>query len=93
MLPIPNQNIIFKRLGDGAVIFNCADEVYFGLNAEGARIWELLPPASRSVDDLVACLAAENPGMSAETIRADVEDLLQSLATFGLVRPADSKAA
>lgn len=93
MLPLPVQNVIFKRLGDGAVIYHCTDEVYFGLNAEGARIWELLPPASRSMEDLVAHLAAEHPEMDPRTVRSDVEDLLESLATFGLVRPADSKAA
>ena len=30
---------------DGAVLLHAGQEVYYGLNAVGARIWQLLPPS------------------------------------------------
>jgi hypothetical protein len=86
MLPVPREDVIFKRLNDGAVVYHCSEEIYFGLNAGGARVWELLPPVSESLDDLVARIASENPETEASTIRSDAETLLARLEEYGLVR-------
>lgn len=86
MLPVPREDVIFKRLDDGAVVYHCSDEIYFGLNAGGARVWELLPPVSGSLDDLVARIARENPDTDVSRIRSDAEALLASLEELGLVR-------
>lgn len=89
MLPSPEPSVIFQKLGDGAVLFSPSTEVYFGLNEVGSRVWELLPPASGSIDDLCAALGTEYPEVPAETIRADVLELLEDLAREKLVsRPA-----
>ena len=45
VLPTRNPKIIFKALATGAVLYSPQDEVYFGLNPVGVRVWELLPPA------------------------------------------------
>ena len=93
MLPMPREDVIFKRLNDGAVVYHCSDEIYFGLNAGGARVWELLPPVSDSLDDLVARMALENPDADVSRIRRDTETLLATLQEFGLVRAAAATAA
>lgn len=85
MLPSPVPSVIFQKLGDGAVLFSPATEIYFGLNEVGARIWELLVPASTSVDDICGALAREYPEVPADVIRGDVEDLLEDLLREKLI--------
>lgn len=88
MLPVPKDDVIFRRLADGAVVYHCTEEVYFGLNEGGARIWELLSPAPSSLDELVACIARDNPEVDAATIKRDTEAMISSFESFGLVRTA-----
>ena len=91
VLPVANPAVIFRALAEGGVIFSTEDEVYYGLNNVGARVWELLPPATTTLDELVTKLAAEYPEAPAEVIRADVSELLSDLEGHGLVlRPASA---
>jgi hypothetical protein len=85
MLPLPEPAVIFQKLGDGAVLFSPSTEIYFGLNEVGARVWELLPPVSASVDDICAALSREYPEVPIETIRTDVGELLENLRREKLV--------
>ena len=55
MLPSPAPGVLFQALPDGAVLLDTRSEVYFGLNAVGARVWQLLP-GSRSLDELSAAV-------------------------------------
>ncbi|MGH7627182.1 MAG: PqqD family protein [Gemmatimonadaceae bacterium] len=93
MLPTPRKDVIFKRLRDGAVVYHCADEIYFGLNAEGARLWELLPPTSTTLDEVVDRMVAEHPEMDPAIIREDAEELFESLEKFGLITTLPARAA
>ncbi len=88
MLPTPNPVVICKPVSDGAVLFHTAQEVYFGLNSVGARIWELLPPRSRDGEELIRKLQVEYPQVEASVIRQDVTELLDELATHDLVFPS-----
>ena len=92
-LPLANPAVIFRALADGGVIFSTVDEVYFGLNTVGARVWELLPPVTATMDDLVAKLAGEYPEVDAQTIRADVTELLDELLRHNLVMAAPAAGA
>lgn len=92
MLPTRNPKIIFKALATGAVLYSPQDEVYFGLNPVGVRVWELLPPASQQLDEVCRTLQREYPDAPAEMIRADVAELLEELEKLGLVVPADASA-
>ena len=56
ILPRPHPAVMFREVSDGAVLLQMEDEIYFGLNSVGARIWQLLPPASTDLDDLCAQL-------------------------------------
>jgi hypothetical protein len=92
MLPVANPKVLFRALSEGAVLFSTTDEVYFGLNAVGARVWQLLPPATDTLDELCARLAPEYPEVDSQVIRGDVEELLAELTAHGLVLPRDEGA-
>lgn len=88
MLPTPVPSVIFQRIDDGAVLFAPATEVYFGLNEVGAKVWQMLPPALQSVEELCARLSAEYPTVDVNVIRQDVLELLDQLTSEGLVAPS-----
>ena len=88
MLPTRNPNVIFKALATGAVLYSTADEVYFGLNPVGVRIWELLPPSQETLDGLCGVLSAEYPDVPLDVIRTDVAEVLEDLIKLGLVERA-----
>ena len=86
-LPQPHPDVLCRPVSDGAVLLHTTDEIYFGLNEVGLLIWELLPPASHTVDEVVGKLAEKFPEVDAAEIRTDVEELLQGLRENGLVIP------
>lgn len=91
MLPTANPSVIFQKLDDGAVLFAPETELYFGLNAVGALVWDLLPPRSASIEAICSSVQGAYPDVPASTIRADVEELLDQLVSEGLARPADPR--
>jgi len=91
-LPAPASGAVFRRLPEGGVLFSTETEVYFGVGAVGARIWELLPPATRTVEEMVAILSSKYHDVTASQIRADVERFLSELLTNGLVAHVASGA-
>lgn len=86
MLPTRNPKVIFKALATGAVLYSTEEEVYFGLNPVGVRVWELLPPAQQTLDDVCRILASEYPDVGQDVIRADVTELIDELLKLGLVQ-------
>lgn len=89
-LPAPSPSAIFRSVAEGGVLFCTATEIYFGVNAIGARIWELLPPASATVDELCATMVLSYPDASEERIRSDVRSFLEELIAHGLVVASSS---
>jgi hypothetical protein len=92
VLPTRNPKVIFKALSTGAVLYSTEEEVYFGLNPVGVRVWELLPPAHRTLDEICRVLAAEYPDVGESVIRGDVTELIDELLKLGLVQPAPAPA-
>ncbi len=88
MLPNPRPDVIYKSVPDGAVLFDTRQEVYFGLNSVGARIWELLPPRCRTWDDLLLALQEEYPEAEVSMLREDAAELLDELGAQGLLLPS-----
>jgi hypothetical protein len=84
-LPAPVPGAVFRRLPEGGVLFSTESEVYFGVGVVGARIWELLPPETRTVEEMVSILASKYDDVPASQIRADVERFLSELLSNGLV--------
>ncbi|HEX6909390.1 MAG TPA: PqqD family protein [Longimicrobium sp.] len=87
MLPSPGPGVLFQALPDGAVLLDTRSEVYFGLNAVGARVWQLLP-AARTLDELCTAVAAEYPDADPRRVRTDVENLVAALVAEGLLGAA-----
>lgn len=84
LLPRPSESAIFRSLPEGGVLFSTTSEVYFGVNTVGARIWEMLPPVTRTFEELCALLVAEYSDVSAEVIRSDARRFVEQLTANGL---------
>ena len=95
-LPAPVSGAVFRRLPEGGVLFSTETEVYFGVGVVGAHIWELLPPATKTLEEMVSILGAKYDDVPVKQIRVDVERFLSELLSNGLVahvetrRPGDS---
>jgi len=85
LLPHPSPAAIYKELDEGGVLLSLADEVYFGVNPVGAKIWSLLPPVSRTFGELCAELERQYPDAGAQRIRVDAQQFLEALIASGLV--------
>jgi len=89
-LPHPSPAAIFKELDEGGVLLSTTDEVYFGVNPVGAKIWSLLPPATHTFGELCAMLEQQYPDAGADVIRADAQEFLEALMASGLVSKSES---
>ena len=67
------------------MLFSTETEVYFGVGVVGAHIWELLPPATHTVEEMVSLLGAKYHDVPVHQIRVDVERFLSELLSNGLV--------
>ena len=85
MLPRPHPGVLFKPVSDGAVLLHVEEEIYFGLNDVGTRIWQLLPPTCADLDDLCARLSQTYTDVAPDVLRADVLELLGHLEENQLV--------
>lgn len=88
MLPKIKPQVVFCEVEDGAVLLSAADEIYFGLNEVGARVWQMLPPHHTTIRQVCDSLMEEYPDAPAEDILTDVQELLQQLREHGLVHDA-----
>lgn len=88
-LPVPHPSVLFRPVSEGAVLLHGDDEVYFGLDEIGARIWGLLPPKHATLAEVVDVLATSYPDVDRETLRGDIEELLVALGEAGLVADPD----
>ena len=86
MLPTPADSVIFRRLETGAVVYDSAAEVYYGLNDVGAAIWELLGDPELTRDRVLESLASTYPDADKALLRADFDALIDSLVGYGLLR-------
>jgi len=77
------KDVIFRDLEGELVLLNLETGVYFGLDAVGSRIWELLA-ADRCLADVVATLTSEYE-VEAEACEADLARFLETLADNELV--------
>jgi ornithine carbamoyltransferase len=73
------------------VILNLADEVYYGLDGVGARVWTLLEEP-RTVAELASAVSAEYE-VDAETAERDLLALVADLAGRRLVEVVERDSA
>lgn len=79
VLPHPHPAVMFREVSDGAVLLQMEDEIYFGLNEVGARVWQLLPPISASLEALCASMATIYPDVPVDQLAADIAELIDQL--------------
>ena len=90
-LPTKRPDVIFAEVSDGGILLSTTEEVYFGLDAVGALIWNLFTPELQSFDALCEAIEARYPDVAKETIRTDAREFLESLLEAGLLRDDDAR--
>lgn len=84
LLPSPSPHVSFKPLDEGGVLHSTTDERYFEVNDIGATIWSLLPPRTRSFEELCQLLANDFSDVDIERIRSDVRKFVLELVNSRL---------
>ena len=79
-----NDSVIHAVLDGEALLLNVENGMYFGLEGDGARIWELLQPGATE-EEIVAQLRTEYDAKP-DVLRRDVCEFVQSLNEKGLTR-------
>lgn len=77
------ENVMFRELEGESVILDLDSESYFGLDTVGTRMWQLLTEGE-SIQHAYDVLLAEFD-VDVETLRRDLEDLLDELTSKGLL--------
>ena len=78
------ESVLFRQLGDEAVLLDLDTQRYFGLDEVGSRLWELLAEDSRLVSARATIL--QEFDTDAETLDRDLEAFLGQLLDRGLAR-------
>jgi hypothetical protein len=81
----PAADVIFRTLGDGAVLVHLNGNQIFELNTTGAQVWEMLvqgTPLAAIVTSLI-----ETFDVDSDTAAQQVVDLIARLHAEGLVEP------
>jgi len=81
---------IWQDLGGEAVILDLEAGAYYGLNAVGTRIWNLIQ-APRSIAELRETLLSEFD-VDADRCNRDLERLLQELETRRMIERVEAGA-
>ena len=80
---IVSSEVMARQVGEEVVLLDLASGNYFGLDAVGARIWQLITDGS-TPEQVVAALVREY-AVEEDTARSDTSRLLAELAAQGLV--------
>jgi hypothetical protein len=84
---VVNESVVSAVLDDEAVLLNAESGIYYGVDAVGTRIWQLLTEGM-SEDDVVNQLVDEYD-VELTQLRTDVAEFLTRLHTEQLVRVVD----
>ena len=79
-------DVLFRVVGDEAVLVNLQSQQYLGLNAVGTRMWSVLGGAS-SIEAAYDELCQESEVEPAQ-LRADLEEFIDQLRGQGLIAGA-----
>ncbi len=82
-----SSDVLFQQVGGETVLLDLASENYFGLDAVGTRVWQLLT-RGKSLGHVLDTLLDEYD-VEREVLEADVERLIGDLAEAGLVEIRD----
>ena len=74
---VPSKDAVFRDLDGEAVILHLGSGTYFGLNAVGTRIWQLMEQDGR-LTTVLDCLRSEYDAPS-DVLERDLLDLVTRL--------------
>jgi len=80
----PSSDVVYRRLGDTAVLVHLGTSEIFELNDTGARIWELIGQ-EEPLDRIIAILLEEFD-VDEPTARATCRELIESLTARQLIQ-------
>src|SRR2546422_8185219 len=89
-LSVPSD-VLISVIEDEAVLLNLKSERYFGLDRTGTAMWTAVTTA-QSVESAYESLLGRF-SVAPETLRRDLNDLIQQLIEHGLVDNAPSTCA
>jgi hypothetical protein len=78
-----STDVLAQELAGETVLLDLASESYFGLDAVGTRVWQLLQSGAGQAE-LIETLLDEYE-VERATLEKDIADLLQGLAEAGLI--------
>jgi len=81
--PCRRAQVIAQQAADTVILLSLEDGQYYTLNGVGGRVWELCNGSLRVVD--VVSMIGQEYEATAETIEADILELLQELVNAKLV--------
>ena len=77
------EDVLFRQVGDEAILLNLETEFYYSLDEVGARMWSVL--ASTGSLDAVESAVVEEYDAPAERVRQDLDKLVSDLVQHGLL--------
>ena len=77
------DDVVFRILGDEAVILNLSTGIYFGLDTVGTRMWQLISEHGSTEQAREALLAEYE--VEEGQLRQDLDLLIQQLIDKGLL--------
>lgn len=84
----PGRDVLFRTVGDEALLLKLDTEQYLGLDPVGARIWTVLseaPSIQAAYDRLL-----DEYDVTPERLRQDLEQFLGTLIEQGLIHAEDN---
>lgn len=77
------DGVMFNRVGDEVVLLDLDSGTYFGLDAVGGRVWDLLT-ASATIGEAIETMLGEYD-VEREVLQRDVLRLVEELEEKGLI--------
>ena len=77
------KDVVFRELEGEAILLNLRTGIYFGLNAMGTRIWQLLSEHEKV--DPVATMLLDEYDITEEQLRGHLFEFVGKLKSKGLV--------
>lgn len=81
-----SPQVIARDVGDQLIILELTSGTYFGLDAVGTRIWQLLREGKSPAE--LCEIVVDEYDVSREELERDIIKLLEELSTRELVSPA-----
>jgi len=80
---VTNDNVLFREMDGEAVILNLNNECYYGLDAVGTRMWNVMT-TTPSLEEAHRQLLEEYD-VESETLKRDIENLVDELKHHGMI--------